>query len=112
MKVAGDWTLGRRVMKQAFEALKSLPEEKKWETARMTSLPTMCQHWAKKAPENPSRPGELSLFWLKTASLISEGEGILDKEMLSSAITKGPTTSKRTVTEMLGGLKEFRSLEK
>lgn len=111
--VAGDWVLGRRVKKKAFVARRSLPEEKKCETARITSLPTMCQQLVKKAPEKPSGPGELSLFRPKTSSLISEGDGIADREMLSSSVTEGPAISKRIASEVeLGGVEEFKSLEK
>lgn len=44
----GDWVLGRRVMKKAFVALSNLPEEKKWTTAWVTSVPTISQELIKK----------------------------------------------------------------
>ena len=79
-------------------------------TAWITSLPTICQQWVKKAPEKPFGPGKLFLLSPKTASRISIGEGKSTRDLFWSAVTEGPCRLKRDSFGM--GLQESRSWEK
>lgn len=87
-------------MKEALVTLNIRPEKKRWATAAITSLLTICQQLVKKAPENPSGPRELPLFNRKAPFLISFEARTATRNLFCSSVTEGPTKLNRSSSGM------------